>query len=409
ERPERELALGRREVVARADPAQLPAQAGERAPPPAGFVSPGLGRLGHERAVFGGDGRGHPRDELALLCRRREPPDPEARLATGLRDLVGDPLELLPVARVERQRHEPVEELRRTESLELAPDGDPRRRGLARKPVREQRPVELRTRSGNRGYILLEAVAAETAYLRGGLDRLGAVGASLRRLGAAAAEPEQAPERRRAGADARAGVREAVGEVGDRHRGVLLLPARRRVADLGGERDDGLQPCLVVQPRSGASAVPDLADGARVPAALERLARSRELGGDPLCVGGHRSANATRPGRVPGGHGRRQAPPRVPDASGPDGAPATRSPRRWRRRPRPSSPSRRCRAFAGPPGRPPRALRGRAPRLPPRRRARASGPRSRPPRTGWRCLCRRCPAPSRARARTAPGRRSRAP
>src|SRR5581483_2491559 len=144
ERPERELALGRREVVARADPAQLPAQAGERAPPPAGFVSPGLGRLGHERAVLGGDGRGHPRDELALLCRRREPPDPEARLATGLRD----------------------------------PDGDPRRRGLARKPVREQRPVELRTRSGNRGYILLEAVAAETAYLRGGLDRLGAVGAS---------------------------------------------------------------------------------------------------------------------------------------------------------------------------------------------------------------------------------------
>lgn len=42
-----------------------------------------------------------------------------------LDDLTREPLELFAVSAVERQRNEPVEELRRAEPAELAPDGDP--------------------------------------------------------------------------------------------------------------------------------------------------------------------------------------------------------------------------------------------------------------------------------------------
>jgi len=56
--------------------------------------------------------------------------DPHGRLAAELDDLVGDPLELLAIAAVERQRDQPVEQLRDAEPLQLAPQRDPRRRWL---------------------------------------------------------------------------------------------------------------------------------------------------------------------------------------------------------------------------------------------------------------------------------------
>jgi hypothetical protein len=66
---------------------------------------------------------------------------PDRRLAARLLHVVGEPLELLAVAVIERQRDEPVEKLRRPEPLQLAPERDPRRRRLAWQPKREQDPT----------------------------------------------------------------------------------------------------------------------------------------------------------------------------------------------------------------------------------------------------------------------------
>ena len=62
--------------------------------------------------VLGGDRLGHARGELALLRRRRRARDPDRRLAARLHDLVREPLELLALPGVERQRDQPVDDLR---------------------------------------------------------------------------------------------------------------------------------------------------------------------------------------------------------------------------------------------------------------------------------------------------------
>src|SRR5439155_1237831 len=53
--------------------------------------------------VLVGDRRGHPSDELALLPDRCQLTEPDRRLTTGLDHLLGQPLQLLPVASVERE------------------------------------------------------------------------------------------------------------------------------------------------------------------------------------------------------------------------------------------------------------------------------------------------------------------
>ena len=73
------------------------------------------------------------------------------RLTAGLDDLLSDPLQLLLGARVGRQRDEPVDQLGHAQALQLAPDRDPRRRWLTRKPVAQQHPIQPRV-GCNHGY-----------------------------------------------------------------------------------------------------------------------------------------------------------------------------------------------------------------------------------------------------------------
>src|SRR5439155_6966620 len=81
-----------------------------------------------------------PRDELALLPDRCQLTEPDRRLTTGLDHLLGQPLQLLPVASVERKRRQPVYHLRGTKAPQLPPQPTTRRRRLAREPVGEQHP-----------------------------------------------------------------------------------------------------------------------------------------------------------------------------------------------------------------------------------------------------------------------------
>src|SRR5438093_100949 len=76
-------------------------------------------------------------DEYELRLRIDEAAD---QPGAGLDDFVGEPLELLTVARVERERGQAVENLRRTEAAQLPPQSDPRRRRLTREPVAQQHP-----------------------------------------------------------------------------------------------------------------------------------------------------------------------------------------------------------------------------------------------------------------------------
>jgi hypothetical protein len=136
----RQLALARRERVTRADPAQLAAQASERPPPLPGLLRPRRGRLLDQRLVLGGDRLRHPACELTLLRCRGKLADPDRRLATRLADLVCEPLQLLAVARIVRQRRQPVQHLHGAEPAQLAPQSAARRRRVARQPVGEQHP-----------------------------------------------------------------------------------------------------------------------------------------------------------------------------------------------------------------------------------------------------------------------------
>ena len=76
-------------------------------------------RLLDQGAVVGGDRIGHPSGQLGLLCRGSELADPDRRLAARLHHLIGKPLQLLAVARVERKRGESVEDLRGAEPPQL--------------------------------------------------------------------------------------------------------------------------------------------------------------------------------------------------------------------------------------------------------------------------------------------------
>src|SRR6266542_6134373 len=137
------VALGRREVVARLDAAQLAAQPRQRAPPHRRHIAPGgggAGRLGQGLVIARGRG-GHAGGQRPLLGGGGRLGEPDRRLAAGVGDLVGQPLELLAVAGVQRQGDQPVEELRGAEAAQLAPHRDPRRGGLAGELVAEQDPA----------------------------------------------------------------------------------------------------------------------------------------------------------------------------------------------------------------------------------------------------------------------------
>ena len=130
------LALGRREVVASFDPAQLAPKSRER---PA--VAPGLARLPDDGAVLLGDCRLHRRGKLALVGDRPRGCGPDGRFAVGLDHPIGDPLELLAVAAVEREGDKAVEQLRDAQPLQLSPDREAWSRRLTGKPVGEQHPI----------------------------------------------------------------------------------------------------------------------------------------------------------------------------------------------------------------------------------------------------------------------------
>src|SRR5258708_11156110 len=127
-----ELALGWREVVAQADAAQLAAKAGKRATPLSGRLRSGDLGVSDQPAVVRSDSLAHARREVAGVRRRSEPADPDRRFPSALGYIVCEPLELFAVASVARQRDQPIEELCDSETLELAPNRDPRGRWLAR-------------------------------------------------------------------------------------------------------------------------------------------------------------------------------------------------------------------------------------------------------------------------------------
>src|SRR5215218_1336896 len=133
------LALGRREVVAPLDPAKLTAKPRERAAVARCALCSAC--LFDHVQVLLGDARLHRGRYLALLRQGRWRGGPDRRFAAGLDYLIGDPLELLAVAAIERQANEAVEELRDAEPLQLAPHGEARGGWLAGKPVGEQHPI----------------------------------------------------------------------------------------------------------------------------------------------------------------------------------------------------------------------------------------------------------------------------
>jgi hypothetical protein len=108
--------------------------------------------------VLLGDARLHRGRYLALLRQGRRRGGPDQRVAAGLDDLIGDPLELLAVAAIERQPNEAVEELRDAEPLQPAPHGEARSGWLAGKPVGQQNPIaaaghgRIYSAVSNRGY-----------------------------------------------------------------------------------------------------------------------------------------------------------------------------------------------------------------------------------------------------------------
>jgi hypothetical protein len=62
-----------------------------------------------QRSVFGSYPLRHPRSKLTLLPRGGELADPDRRLAARFDDLISEPLHLLAVPRVERQRRQSVQ------------------------------------------------------------------------------------------------------------------------------------------------------------------------------------------------------------------------------------------------------------------------------------------------------------
>ena len=83
------------------DPARLAAQASHCPPALPGRLPTGLRCVFDQRAILDGDRLGHPRGKLALLPRRTKFSDPDRRLPARIENLVGEPLQLLPVARIE--------------------------------------------------------------------------------------------------------------------------------------------------------------------------------------------------------------------------------------------------------------------------------------------------------------------
>ncbi len=91
------------------DAAQLAPQSGKGSSP----LTCRIGSCGHRFRDHGhvvvGNRLGHTRCELALLTSRGELTDPDRRFAARLDHLIGKPLELLPVARIQRQGGQAVE------------------------------------------------------------------------------------------------------------------------------------------------------------------------------------------------------------------------------------------------------------------------------------------------------------
>ena len=134
------LALGRGEVVAQADPAQLAAQPAHGPPPRAGRQSAGrLGGGGH-RLVVGGGGGGHALGQGAFLGGGGRLGQPDGGLAAGVGDLLGQPFQLLAGAGVQGEGDQAVLELDGAQPAQLAPQRDPRGAGLAGEVVGEQDP-----------------------------------------------------------------------------------------------------------------------------------------------------------------------------------------------------------------------------------------------------------------------------
>src|SRR5207247_4362002 len=115
-------------------PAQLPAQAAERPTPLAERLLARRVDFVDQQAVVGRDCLGHASRKLPLLRRRAELADPDGRLAARLDDLVGKPLQLLTVARVQGQRRQHVNQLSRPKKTQRPTERAPRPRRITRQP-----------------------------------------------------------------------------------------------------------------------------------------------------------------------------------------------------------------------------------------------------------------------------------
>lgn len=141
DRPQGLIALGRRKVIALLDAVKLATQSPEPSTPGSRRQQASRACSGNQLTVLRGDGGLQPRYELPLLSLTDCLGDPQRRLPTRVGDLVGEPLELLPVATIEREADKSVEELRGPQALEFAPDGDPGGRWLPGQDVGEEDPT----------------------------------------------------------------------------------------------------------------------------------------------------------------------------------------------------------------------------------------------------------------------------
>src|SRR5439155_11092718 len=152
DRLDRHVPGGCGEVVASPNESKLASQSLEPSPLRSGFERPGSDGLTSDGHVFGCDVGRKCLGYLPLVHGGGESADPDRRGSAMLGNFVSYPFELLSVPRVEWKGNESVADLCDTQPPQTPPHGDPRGRGLAGNPVREENPQDAaRTRRCNHG------------------------------------------------------------------------------------------------------------------------------------------------------------------------------------------------------------------------------------------------------------------
>lgn len=136
------LGLWRREEVTGTDRPHVALQPrSSPLPLPLRLASSLTGDLNHH-AILLGDCVRHPTRQLAFMPSARRLRQPDRRGAARIHDLIGKPLELFTGPRIQRERHQVVQNLNNPQTTKLAPQRNPGSRRLTRQPIRQEHPLQ---------------------------------------------------------------------------------------------------------------------------------------------------------------------------------------------------------------------------------------------------------------------------